>query len=252
MTEQSAIQVVEGGVVDAAPTLPADPMISMIERVLMSPDLPMDRITSVIDLRERQMNKEAEQAFNAAFAGAMADMPDVPRTGDNGHLKRKYSTLDDLIRTTRPVLSKHGLSLNWQTGLDGEGVWVKAVVRHALGHSIETTQSGPRDKSGSMNVLQGGGSAETYLKRYTGFAILGLSSGEEVEDDGQQIQTVNEEQFKVLRYLIERTGTDERKFHTAYGAKNPDAATLHEFPASLFEKAKAQLERKLEQAGGNQ
>ena len=33
-----------------------------------------------------------------------------------------------------------------------------------------------------MNALQGGGSTETYLKRYTGFSILGLSSGDEVED----------------------------------------------------------------------
>ena len=35
-----------------------------------------------------------------------------------------------------------------------------------------------------MNALQGGGSTETYLKRYTGFAILGVSSGDEADDDG--------------------------------------------------------------------
>lgn len=160
-------------------------MITLIERVLTNPEVPMDRVSALMDLQERQMNKEAEQSFNAAFAAAMAEMPDIPRTGENKHLKRKYSTLDDLIRTARPVLSKHGLSLNWQTGIDDGQIWVRAIVRHSLGHSIDTMQSGPRDKSGSMNPLQGGGSTETYLKRYTGFAILGVSSGDEVDDDGQ-------------------------------------------------------------------
>lgn len=162
----------------------ADPMVSMIERLITTPDLPIERLNAAMDLRERQMNKEAEQDFNRAFAAAMAEMPPVPRNGENKHLKRKYSTLDDLINTTRPVLARHGLSLNWQTGIDGAQVWVRAIVRHASGHQISTEERGSRDKSGSMNELQGGGSTQTYLKRYSGFAILGMASGDEADDDG--------------------------------------------------------------------
>lgn len=171
-----------------ATTLPAsDPMISMLERLISTPDLPIERLNAVMDLRERQMNKEAEQDFNQAFAAAMAEMPAVPRTGWNPHLKRKYSTLDDLIVTTRPVLARHGLSLNWQSGTDGDRIWVKAIVRHSGGHQITTEDSGNRDKSGSMNILQGGGSTQTYLKRFTGFAILGMASGDEADDDGAAV-----------------------------------------------------------------
>lgn len=162
----------------------ADPMISMIERIIASPELPIERLNAVMDLRERQMNKEAEQDFNRAFAAAMAEMPNVPRTGRNKHLNRDYSTLDDLIKITRPVLAKHGLSLNWQTGTEADQIWVRAIVRHSGGHQISTEERGSRDKSGSMNVLQGGGSTQTYLKRYTGFAILGMASGDEQDDDG--------------------------------------------------------------------
>ena len=150
----------------------------------MSPDLPIERMTAIMDLRERQMNKEAEQEFNQAFAAAMAEMPAVKKTGWNPHLKRNYATLDDLIMTTRPVLAKHGLSLNWQTGIDGDQIWVRAIVRHSSGHQITTEERGPRDKSGSMNALQGGGSTQTYLKRYSGFAILGMAAGDEQDDDG--------------------------------------------------------------------
>ena len=169
---------------DAAQPAIEDPMIGMIERIISSPDLPIERLNAVMDLRERQMNKAAEQDFNRAFAAAMAEMPNVPRTGWNPHLKRNYSTLDDLIKTTRPVLARHGLSLNWEVRNEGVKIWVKAIVRHSGGHQISTEDDGDRDKSGSMNALQGGGSTQTYLKRYTGFAILGMASGDEVDDDG--------------------------------------------------------------------
>lgn len=223
-----------------------DPMVSMIERVAMDPGLPIERLTALMDMRERQMNKEAEQVFNQAFAAAMAEMPDVPRSGKNKHSGQRYSTLDDLIRTTRPVLARHGLSLNWQTTINGNEINVTAIVRHAMGHSIQTTLSGPRDTGKQMNVLQGGGSTETYLKRYSGFSLLGLSSGDEVDDDGasNSEETITAEQFIILRDLIEETGTDEAKFHLAHGHRDPENADLQFFPARLFQTAKDQLERK--------
>lgn len=225
--------------------LPADPMVNMIERVAMDPNLPIERLTALMDMRERQMNKEAEQVFNQAFAAAMAEMGDVKRSGHNKHLNVRYSTLDDLIHATRPVLSRHGLSLNWQTAIDGQSIMVTAIVRHAQGHSIQTTLTGPRDNGKQMNQLQGGGSTETYLKRYSGFSILGLSSGDETDDDGKgaDAATVNAEQYTILRDLIEGTGTDEGKFFLAYGFSDPQFS-LTDFPASKFDAAKKQLERK--------
>ena len=118
-----------------------DPMMQMIERVALDPNMPVERLSQLMDMRERQMNKEAEQAFNKAFAEAMGEMTDVPKSGKNNHSGNRYSTLDDLIRTARPVLARHGLSLNWQTTIEGNEISVTAVVRHALGHSITDTRT---------------------------------------------------------------------------------------------------------------
>ncbi len=222
---------------------PSDPMVSMIERVAMDPTLPIERLTALMDMRERQMNKEAEQVFNRAFAEAMAEMPDVKRSGHNKHLNVHYSTLDDLIHATRPVLSRHGLSLNWQSAIVGNDITVTAIVRHAQGHSIQTTLTGPRDNGKQMNVLQGGGSTETYLKRYTGFAILGLSSGDEQDDDGQTAGsiTVSAEQYIALRDKAMEAGVDEAKICLAAGVSD-----LHQFPAAQFESAMKRLQRNIE------
>lgn len=223
---------------DAAPMLPVDPMVSLLEKVLLSPDLPLERVQAAMDMQERQLAKQAEQLFNQAFAAAMAEMPDVKRTGENKHLKRNYATLDDLIRTARPVLANHGLSLNWQGREDADRIIVKAVLRHAMGHSIEDERSGPRDKSGSMNALQGGGSTETYLKRYTGFAILGLSSGDEIDDDGRGASggSITEEQFLELRDLTERAKVTDEMFCQAN-----KVAAMPELPAAKFEGVKKTL-----------
>lgn len=219
--------------------LPADPMTAMIERVVMNPELPMERVQAMFDLRERQMAKEAEQAFNEAFAAAMAEMPDVPKTGENKHTKRKYSTLDDLIRTARPVLARHGLSLNWQPQIDGDTITMTATVRHSMGHAITARDSAARDKGAQMNVIQGGGSTQTYLKRYTGFAILGLSSGDEVDDDGQSAgrgESITEDQYRELRDMIDRAGLSEDVV-----CKAEKVAHLPELPASAFAKVKNNL-----------
>lgn len=222
--------------------LPADPMVSMIERVAMDPNLPIERLTALMDMRERQMNKEAEQVFNKSFAAAMAEMKDVPRSGHNKHSGQRYSTLDDLIRTTRPVLARHGLSLNWQTRIDGNEIGVTAIVRHEMGHSIQTTLAGPRDNGKQMNTLQGGGSTETYLKRYSGFSILGLSSGDEADDDGQGAsdQTVSAEQYVALRDKAAEAGVSEEKICLAAGC-----ADLQQFPADQFQAAMKRLDKNL-------
>lgn len=151
---------------------PVDTMVTMIERVAMNPELPIERLTALMDMRERQMNKEAEQVFNQAFAAAMAEMPDVPKGGKNKHSGQRYSTLDDLIRTTRPVLASHGLSLNWQTTSIGNDYSVTAIVRHAMGHSIQTTLSGARDNGKQMNALQGAGPLKPTSSDTPGFQSL--------------------------------------------------------------------------------
>lgn len=228
--------------------LPADPMVSMIERVAMDPTLPVDRLTALMDMRERQMNKEDEQVFNQAFAAAMAEMPDVPKNGHNKHSGQKYATLDDLIRTTRPVLARHGLSLNWQTAATGNEYAVTAIVRHAMGHSIQTTLSGARDTGKQMNALQGGGSTETYLKRYTGFSILGLSSGDEVDDDGRGASassTITSDQYIALRNKAGIAGVAEEVLCKAHGCFD-----LQQFPAKDYQTAMDRLDRNIASKGG--
>lgn len=163
--------------------LPADPMVSMIERVAMDPNSDLTKLERMIELKERHDASNAKAEFAAAFAKASASFPTIPLKG-KGHNNKPYATLEDITKLTRPVLSDHGLALTFSIAVEKDVV-VTAKLMHKAGHSEETSMALPRDTSGSKNAVQAVGSTQKYGQRYTAQAILGLSLGEDDEDDGR-------------------------------------------------------------------
>lgn len=162
---------------------PADAMISMIERVAMNPDIPIDRLESMLALKERHEAQDAKAQFASAFARASSSFPTIPLNG-KGHNGKPYATLKDITSLTRPVLSEHGLALTFAIET-GDKIIVTAKLMHKAGHTESTSIALPADSSGSKNAVQAVGSSQTYGQRYTAQAILGLSLGEDTEDDGR-------------------------------------------------------------------
>jgi len=227
-----------------APAIPAsDPMVSMIERIAMSPDLPIDRLERMMDMKERMDAKEAEQQFNAAFAQASADFPAIPMRGE-GHNRRPYATHADIVKHTRPTLSKHGLSLSWDTVVKDGAVTVTAILSHVGGHARRTEMVLPADTSGSKNAVQAVGSTQTYGMRYTAQAILGLSLGEDTDDDAQALSnTISPDQAQSLRNMITETSSDEVKLCAFFNVDR-----LEDLPGKAYPRADKMLRAKIKEA----
>lgn len=164
--------------------LPADPMVSMIERVALDPNSDIAKLEKMLEMKERHDASQAKAAFDAAFSRASAEFPDVPLNGMNDHTKKPYALLKDIIKCTRPVLARHGLALSFATEVDKEFVIVTAELSHEAGHTKRNSIPLPRDAGAGRNAVQAVGSSQTYGQRYTAQAILGLSLGDDVEDDG--------------------------------------------------------------------
>lgn len=222
-----------------------DPMVSMIERIAVDPSADLGKLERMLDMKERMDAQNAKSSFDSAFSMASAQFPDIPLRGENKHQKTRYALLKDILSSVRPVLSQHGFALSFSTEVTEQSVIVTAELSHEGGHSKRNSLPLPRDTGAGRNAVQAVGSSQTYGQRYTAQAILGLSLGEDTEDDGHgagnATATVSAEQYVILRDLIEETGADEVKFFLAFGVKSND---LHDFPAAMFDKAKAQLERK--------
>lgn len=170
---------------DPEQLLPADPMVSMIERIAMDPNSDLAKLEKMLEMKERHDANEAKKAFNASWALASSEMPEIPLNGYNEHTKKRYALLKDIMRLTRPVLSKFGLALSFATSTTKDEVIVTALLSHEAGHVRENTLPLPRDTGPGRNAVQTVGSSQTYGERYTAQAILGLSLGEEEDDDGR-------------------------------------------------------------------
>lgn len=164
--------------------LPADPMVSMIERIAMDPSSDISKLEKMLEMKERNDANNAKAAFDAAFSKASAEFPDIPLNGENKHQKTRYALLKDILSGVRPVLSVYGLALSFSTEVDKDFVTVTAELSHENGHSKRNSIPLPRDTGAGRNAVQAVGSSQTYGQRYTAQAILGLSLGEDSEDDG--------------------------------------------------------------------
>jgi hypothetical protein len=184
----------ETAVAVMAPTPPAaietGNVLSILNRVITDPNLPMERVNQAFDFYERMEKRNAKIAFDLAMANAKSEIPTISKnrtvdfTSAKGRTHYQHEDLGEIARTVDPILSKYGLSYRWRTSAEpNEPVRVTCIVSHREGHFEENSLPAPRDESGNKNNIQAIGSTVTYLQRYTLKAALGLAVSH--DDDGQ-------------------------------------------------------------------
>ena len=153
---------------------------------LMDRGASLDQIERMMDLAERNEKREAEKAYNVAFAAFKAEAVRIikGRTVTDGPLKgRAYAELHDVVDAVTPALSRHGLSASWKLTRD-EKDWIEVTctLKHTGGHSESVSMGGPPDTGGAKNALQARASTKSYLERYTLKAICGVAEGGDDND----------------------------------------------------------------------
>lgn len=114
-----------------------------------------------------------------SLAKAQAEFNTLPK--DKEGYGYKYTDLDTVISTVRPVLAKHNLgflqSLTNVNGRDG----LTTRIFNTAGEWIEDTFLLPAVTMAKTNAAQNVGAAITYMKRYALCAVLGISSDEDTD-----------------------------------------------------------------------
>lgn len=187
--------------------------VAVIERLATDPNSDLSKLEKMMDMQERVMDKQAEQAFAASMAAMQSEMPRVFELAQGHNLT--YARLEDINDTIRPVLEKHGFCVTFATHQDDmKAVKVTAICSHKLGAKQETSLILPLDTSGSKNAVQAVGSTVSYGKRYTMCALLNISTGNdnngfELGKSASEIsgheKLSGEEVSKFNNYLYEKT-----------------------------------------------
>jgi hypothetical protein len=113
-----------------------------------------------------------------ALAAAQAELTDPSKDSINPHFKSKYADLATILKTVRPVLSKHGIAIVQTTGITDAGGVVLITALMWRGESIVGRYPVAPVKADP----QGYGSAMTYARRYALQAIVGVAADD--DDDG--------------------------------------------------------------------
>ena len=193
----------------------ADAYLSLIERVARDPNADISKLEKMIDLQERVMNRNAEQAFNSAYAQMQSEMPVITERGEikvGNDVRSKYGLLEDINEAIKPVLQKYGFGISFRINQSEGRIKVTAILSHRDGHSEKTEFETSSDTSGSKNAVQAQGSAVSYGKRYTLCALLNISTRGE-DDDGQSFtQVIPLDAAVQIDELITSSGASKQKF----------------------------------------
>lgn len=215
--ESTAVESLEpmpaqGGAV-AAGVSAADGMMRLIERALDRPDLDLERLQKLFEMKKEFDAIEARKAFDDAMADAGGELKPIVKRQEaeaGTNRARKYEDLGDIDEVARPILAKHGLSYSHSARQDDKGLTIICRVRHRAGHFELTELTAPHDPSGGKNAIQALGSTATYLQRYT--LRLALSIATTKGDlDGAAVDasaTVTPEQRDQIIAMAEEIGGD--------------------------------------------
>lgn len=165
-----------------------DPLVAMLERVAANPDVDVAKLERLIAMQERILDRNAQAAFDAAFADMQAEIPAIAEKSKTD--KAWYAPLEDIVETVRPILHKHGFALSHSTSYpDPKRVKVVGILTHRQGYARRSEFEADADTSGSKNAIQALGSSTSYGRRYTTMDLLGITT-RRADDDGQAGQPI--------------------------------------------------------------
>lgn len=230
----------------------AQAMITMIERVVMNPESDINKLEKMIDLQERLLDRQAESDFNQAMAQCQAEMTRVSADAVNPQTRSKYASYAQLDKALRPVYTRHGLSLSFNTGqaIQPDHILVMCYVTlngYSRQYDVEMPSDGKGAKGGAvMTKTHATGSAMSYGMRYLLKMIFNVAIGED-DNDGNGAEApvafITQDQQASLQDQIDQI--------TEKGAKANflnwlQAKGLNEIRVSQFDMAVHALKNKID------
>jgi hypothetical protein len=150
----------------------------------------------------------------AALSKAQGEMAECGKGAFNNFYKSKYALLEEIIRTSRPALTKNGFSII-QTVNCYEGYeCLITTLLHTSGQWISSKTYLKPEKPGDIKSY---GSAMTYLRRYALTAIIGLVVCDDpTDDDGGAPPYISDQDIEALRYELNGFSGLQKQLETRY------------------------------------
>lgn len=185
-----------------APASDAAALLQMIAAASRDPQVEIEKMQRLLDMRERIMKHEAETAFNRDMLAAQEDMKPIVRDAINRQQGSRYALLETIDRAIRPVYTSRGFCMTFNTGEPRQlgAVRMLCDVRHIGGHVQRYELEGALDITGDKGTpnkssIKATGSTNSYLRRYLTVMVWNVQLTNEDDDangsDALSAQQVN-------------------------------------------------------------
>lgn len=230
-------------------------LIEVISRAAADPNVDVAKMQSLLDMHERLSLRESEQQFNAAMADAQAEMRTIGVDSVNPSTHSKYASYAKIDSVLRPIYSRHGFALSFDTGPNAPENSVEVICRvsHREGYVRVYRILMPADGKGArgndiMSRTHATGAALSYGARYLLKLIFNVSVGAE-DDDGNAAAAppapqgaISAAEAVALKERIEAVGADAVKLCVYFQIER-----IEDLPARLYDKALDMLNAKAKQ-----
>ncbi len=227
---------------------PATSMIAVIERAALNPEVDIEKMERLWAMHERIMDRNAEQEFNAAMNEAQAAMGPVAADAENPQTRSKYASYAAMDRMLRPIYTKHGFSLSFDTGEGAPDEYVRVVcyVSHRTGHTRTYHTDMPADGKGAkggdvMTKTHAAGAGHTYGQRYLLKLIFNVAVGEADTDGNAPDVEIDADLKKILLDLLQKLPNED----TGVFLKHMKIESLDKLPVSRFGEGKKALQERI-------
>lgn len=172
-----------------APAAPVS-MLDIIDRASRDPSVDIDKLERLIGLKKDMEAQQARVEFDRAMVAAQGEMRAIRADLENPQTRSKYASYAQLDKAIRPIYSKHGFAVSFNTGdapRENE-LRVLATLSHTAGHRQDYRIDMPADGKGArgndvMTKTHATGAAASYGQRYLYKLMFNLAVGD-VDDDG--------------------------------------------------------------------
>lgn len=172
---------------------PARNLADAILALASNKDVDGEKLRAIVDLQEHLLSRGAQEAYSAAMSAAQTEMRPVAADADNPQTRSRYASYAQLDRALRPIYTRHGFALSFDTGETALELHVRVLcyVSHRDGfertYHVDMPSDGKGAKGGDvMTRTHATGAAMSYGMRYLLKMIFNVAVGED-DIDGNQV-----------------------------------------------------------------
>lgn len=225
-------------------------ILSIVARAASDPSVDIDKLERLMQMQERALARQSEQAFNDAMNRAQSHMGRIATNKKNNQTGSRYADYAALDRELRPLYTQEGFSLSFGTapGAPEGEARIVCHVSHCGGHTRTYQVDMPVDGKGAkgndvMTKTHAMGAGMSYGMRYLLKMIFNVAIG---EDDNDGNRPPNKDAEKIAKWLgIADALTDYPEYLKQREALVKDFGFVEKVPAQVktaFANAKSRTE----------